>query len=177
MRGNVLVFIASVGLILFSGPQAAFCGDYHSEPYSGSAEFERMRGLKGTWEGKMTMGGEEKTYRVEYRITGGGSAIVETHFPGTPEEMITVYNDNGGNLGLTHYCALKNQPRMELQKSGEKYLDFAFAGGSNIDPAKDPHMHALTITFGDEDTITQKWTLFESGRVKEVSTFTLSRTK
>jgi hypothetical protein len=43
--------------------------------------------------------------RVEYRVTGAGSAVVETLFPGTPHEMVTVYHARKGVLCMTHYCA------------------------------------------------------------------------
>jgi len=49
------------------------------------------------------------------------------------------------------------------------------AGGSGIDPKKDAHMHALTISFVDKDHIIENWTLFENGKEKEVTKLNLSR--
>jgi hypothetical protein len=66
---------------------------------------------------------------------------------------------------------------MGIKSSGEKELEFDFTGGSNIDPKKDAHMHSLIIIFEDNDHITQKWTLFEEGKEKGVTTFTLTRVK
>ena len=54
---------------------------------------------------------------------------------------------------------------------------FNFVGGSNIDPQKDAYMHALSIIFSDSDHITEKWTLFEEGKEKEATIFTLTRVK
>jgi hypothetical protein len=150
-------------------------GEEKGLPYAGSTEFERMKSLVGVWEGTSNMGKEGQTARVEYQLTGGGSAIVETLFPGTPEEMVSVFHDDAGKLVMTHYCMLKNQPRMKLENSGEKTLDFIFTEGSDINPLKDPHMHALGIMFLDKDQIIEKWTMHENGREKHVSTLKLSR--
>ena len=171
--------IASISLLftclLFVVSFVAYAGEGRKAPYSGSKEYERMRGLIGAWEGTSNMGKEGQPIRVEYRLTAGGSAIVETLFPGTPEEMISVYHDSNGKLSMTHYCMLQNQPHMKLLKTGTDRLDFMFAGGSNVDPKKDAHMHALTILFVDKDHIIQNWSFFEGGKEKSVTRLNLSR--
>ena len=174
-RAISLLFILTC--ILFVGSLVAYAGKGPGTPYSGSKEYERMRQLVGVWEGTSNMGKEGQPIRVEYRLTAGGSAIVETLFPGTPEEMISVYYDNKGKLSMTHYCMLRNQPHMKLLKAGVDKLDFMFAGGSGINPQKDAHMHALTISFGDKDHIVQNWTLFENGKEKEATRLNLSRVR
>jgi hypothetical protein len=151
------------------------CGEGRGTPYSGSKEYERMKQLVGAWEGTSNMGKEGQRVRVEYRLTAGGSAIVETLFPGTPEEMISVYHDKKGKLSMTHYCMLQNQPHMKVRKAGADALDFVFAKGSGINPKKDAHMHALTISFVDKDHIVQNWTYFEDGKEKGVTRLNLSR--
>jgi hypothetical protein len=161
--------------LLFVGFFTAYAGERPHLPYSGSKEFERMKELAGVWEGTSNMPKEGAKVRVEYRLSSGGSAIVETLFPGTAEEMISVYHDNKGQLTMTHYCALRNQPRMRLQTADSQSLHFVFADGSNMDPMKDAHMHSLSISFVDNDHIIQKWTLFVDGKEKETSVFELSR--
>jgi hypothetical protein len=64
---------------------------------------------------------------------------------------------------------------MKLRKAGADTLDFVFAKGSGINPKKDAHMHALTISFVDKDHIVQNWTLFENGKEKGVTRLNLSR--
>jgi hypothetical protein len=76
---------------------------------------------------------------------------------------------------MTHYCALRNQPRMKLQKADAQNLHFVFAGGTNIDPKKDSYMGSLTITFVDKNHIIQKWALFKEGKEQEKSIFDLTR--
>ena len=174
MKKSIYALVAGVSLV-FVGLFMAYAAEHPNLPYSGSKEFERMKGLVGVWEGTANMPKEGEKVRVEYRLSSGGSAVVETLFPGKADEMVSVYFDNKGQLTMTHYCALRNQPRMKLQKADAKNLNFMFADGSNIDPKKDAHMHSLTISFVDKDHIIQKWTLFADGKEKGTSVFELSR--
>ena len=68
--------------------------------------------------------------------------------------MVSIYHRDGADLVMTHYCALGNQPRMKADpKSPANQIRFQFAGGTNLDPAKDMHMHEGTLTFVDDDHI------------------------
>jgi hypothetical protein len=175
MKKSIYALVAGVYL-LFVGLVMAYAGEHSHLPYSGSKEFERMKELAGVWEGTSNnMPQEGGKVRVEYRLSSGGSSVVETLFPGTAHEMVSVYYDNKGQLTMTHYCALRNQPRMKLQKADAQNLNFMFVGGTNIDPKKDAYMRSLTITFVDKNHIIEKWTLFENGKEKETSVFELSR--
>jgi len=162
--------------LLLIGSLIAHAGEGKGAPYAGSKGYERMKQLVGVWEGTSNMGKEGQKVRVEYRLTAGGSALVETLFPGTPEEMISVYyDDSKGRLSMTHYCMLQNRPSMKLQNTGGDTLAFVYAKGSGIDPKKDAHMHALTISFTDKDHVVENWTYFEAGKEKGVTTLNLSR--
>jgi hypothetical protein len=174
MKKSIFALMAG-GYLLFVGLFLAYAGEHSQLPYSGSKEFERMRELVGVWEGTSNMPKEGEKVRVEYRLSSAGSSVVETLFPGTTHEMISVYYDVKGKLTMTHYCALRNQPRMEIQNADPKNLHFMFVDGGNIDPMKDAHMHSLTISFVDKDHIIQKWTLVVDGKEKETSVFELSR--
>jgi len=176
MKKSIYAVIAG-GFLLFLGLSVAYGGEGSSSPYSGSKGFERMKELAGVWEGTSNMPKEGEKARVEYRLSSGGSSIVETLFPGTPHEMVSVYFDNKGQLTMTHYCALRNQPRMKLQKADAQNLNFVFVGGTNMDSKKDAYMRSLTITFVDKNHIIEKWTLFAGGKEKETSVFELSRAK
>ena len=69
-------------------------------------------------------------------------------------EMMSVYHLDKGDLLMTHYCVLGNQPRMKADpKSPANQIRWQFAGGTNFDPAKDMHMHEATLTFIDADRI------------------------
>ena len=87
MRKFATLVIAVV-CFSFTGPHAAYAGEYQPGQYTGSKEFERMKPLVGAWEGIADMGKEGEKVRVDYRMTAGSSALVETLSPGTPEEMV-----------------------------------------------------------------------------------------
>jgi hypothetical protein len=100
-----------------------------------------------------------------YKVTAAGSVVHETLFPGAPHEMVTVYHLDRGSLVLTHYCAAGNQPLMKADpNSPPNRIDFKFAGGTNLDPAKDMHMHEGSITFVDDDHIEWKWIGYQNGK-------------
>ena len=156
------------------------------QPYQGSAEFERMKGLVGVWEGDMPMKGkkEEMTeehakmmqkMRVSYHLTAGGSAILETFGPGTPMEMVSVYHDRSGKLSMTHYCMLGNQPRMDLQATEDGKILFMFSEDNELDAAKGMHMHSMALSMVDKDNIVQRWTMFQDGEAQEAHDMHLGR--
>ncbi len=82
MRKLASLLIAAVCFAL-AGPFVTLAGEHHPAPYIGSPEFERLKQLAGVWEGTSDMGKEGEKVRVEYRLTAGGSALVETLFPGS----------------------------------------------------------------------------------------------
>ena len=124
------------------------------EPKKGSAEFEKMKTLVGTWKGKTDMGQGPIDMTITYRLIAGGSFLEEKVFEGTPNEMVTMYYDQAGKLAMTHYCMFGNRPGMLLTASDEKTIKLDFDKMCGVDPAKESHMHALTISFDDANTIT-----------------------
>src|SRR2546423_9204119 len=115
---------------------------------------EKMKKLAGTWlaadkDGKPT----EQVVSI-IKVTAGGSAVHETLFPGQPHEMVSIYTVDGPDLVMTHYCVLGNQPRMKAEPiSSSNRIVFRFAGGTNLNPAKDKHMHEAILTFVGDDRI------------------------
>jgi hypothetical protein len=163
-------------LCVFAISVNLFAGEQPAAPKA-SSDFDRMKSLVGTWKGKADMGQGMMEFTVEYRLISGGSAIEERIFAGTPKEMLTIYHDRKGKLALTHYCMLGNQPGMVLKSADPKSLKFDFDPKCGVDEKSEMHMHALTITFDDADTITQDWKLFQDGKMKESHPFTLKRVK
>lgn len=149
--------------------------EHHMSPVTGSKELEKLKTLVGTWQGTTVMDGKEMPISVTYETSSNGSVVVETLFPGTPHEMVSVYYDENGKLGMTHYCAMSNQPHMTLDKSSDTEIDLVFASGTNLNPAKDGYMHDVSFEFKDDNSFVQEWTSFENGKEKEVATFTFSR--
>jgi len=175
-RGRLRQCLSSCGVALLGVALQLSAGE-PGKPYKGSAEFERMKSLVGTWKGQADMGQGPMELKVEYRLVSGGSAIEERIFAGTPKEMVTMYHDKGGKLALTHYCMLANRPGMLLQAADDKSLRFDFDPSCGVEAGSETHMHALTITFENADTITQNWKLFAEGKAKDDHPFTLKRVK
>jgi len=146
-------------------------------PAQASPEFQRMKSLVSAWKGTADMGDGPKEFTVEYRVVSGGSSLEERVFAGTPKEMVTMYYDRKGKLGLTHYCMLGNRPGMLLKSADAKSIVFDFDPKCGVDAKSEMHMHALTITFEGADTINQIWKLYEDGKPKDNASFTLKRVK
>lgn len=133
-------------------------------PVPGAAEqFERLKRLEGDWIALAGEGDAPAGTRVSYRVTSGGTALVETVFCGTPHEMATVYYLDNGALALVHYC-LGNQPRMlALESEDADVVRFEFAGGANIGSATS-HMHAAELRFTSDARLDTRWTQWKDGR-------------
>ena len=123
-------------------------------PAASHPGLERLKKLAGTWVASDKDGKPTDQVVSVIKVTAAGSAVQETLFPGQPHEMVSVYHLDRGDLVMTHYCALGNQPRMKADpKSPPNQIRFEFAGGTNLDPAKDMHMHEGTLTCIDDDHI------------------------
>ncbi len=144
---------------------------------AGSPEFERMKTLVGSWTGKADMGQGPIDMNIQYRLLAGGTVLEERCFIGTPNEMVTMYYDNGGKLAMTHYCVLGNRPGMKLKASDAKSITFDFDATCGINPKKESHMHALSITFDDADTITSSCKAIMDGKEMAEKPTTLKRVK
>ena len=143
----------------------------------GSPEFERMKTLVGTWTGKTDMGEGPIDITLQYRLLAGGSVLEERCFAGTPKEMVTMYYDQNGKLAMTHYCVFGNRPGMLLKASDSQSIKLDFDATCGIDPKKESHMHALTITFDDADTITTSCKAIMDGKEMPEHPTTLKRVK
>jgi hypothetical protein len=136
-----------------------------------------MKSLVGTWTGKADMGEGPVEMTVQYRVLAGGSVLEERCFIGTPHEMVSMYYDQNGRLAMTHYCVMGNRPGMLLKSSDSKAIRFDFDKTCGIDPTKESHMHALTITFDDADTFTTSCKAIMNGSEMEEKPVTMKRVK
>ncbi|WP_010582484.1 hypothetical protein [Schlesneria paludicola] len=154
------------GLIVV-GLSFAVTGDdkhNHSSDGTKNAGLEKMKSLVGTWVTPDKDGKPTDEIVSVIKLTAGGTAIHETLFPGQPHEMVSIYTADGPDLVMTHYCMLGNQPRMKAStKSLGNKINFEFAGGSNLDPKKDKHMHSAILTIVDADHIEVDGTGWENG--------------
>ena len=138
------------------------------------AAFEKLKGLAGTW---TVEGMGDEPSEITYEVTAGGSAVLETYFPGTSKEMLSVYHLDGDDLVMTHYCMIGNQPRMRLDRDASTLddLHFAFDGGTNLDPSKDMHMHEAEYIIKDADHLESRCTGWTDGKAAGCTPFEMTR--
>jgi hypothetical protein len=149
--------------LLLSFSLASRGGDKPGAPPA-NAGLEKMKKLVGTWVAADKDGKPTDQVVSVIKLTAGGSAVHETLFPGQPKEMVSVYTVDGPDLIMTHYCVLGNQPRMKADpNSTPNQIVFRFVGGTNLDPAKDKHMHEATLTIVGDDRIEVQGTGWENG--------------
>ncbi len=173
---TLLTFAISMIFALTIAPQAEESQEHKMPPpYEGSKELQQMKQLAGTWTGTHKMGDMDHEIQVTYETTANGSAVIEKSFPGTSHEMVSVYYDDADTMTMVHYCALNNQPKMAVANSADGKIDLKFKDGSNIDPEKTPHMHDLSITFKDDNTVVQEWTMYGDGKEAGSTVITLTR--
>jgi hypothetical protein len=139
----------------------------------GKTAFARLKSLSGDWTGPEMMGHK---LNQNYRVIAGGSAVMETCFPGTKMEMVSLYYLKGDSLEMSHYCMLGNQPHMRLntRKSSADTLVFDFAGGDNIS-STNGHMHAATLHIAGRNKIEMTGTLKMKGKPDMTCNSTLVR--
>ena len=141
-----------------------------------SAEFEKIKGLVGKWRGAMAgKDGEPLPAEVEYKLTSGGTAVVEVLSPNSPHEMHSIYYNQNGKLAMTHYCMLGNRPVLALKPSEGAEINLDLDPSSGINVASEPHMHALKIRQPEPDHVIQEWTYYENGQAVGTSTFDFKR--
>ena len=111
--------------------------------------FQRLVGLQGTWEGMY----EKYPMRLTYTIVSDGAAVMES-METDGSNMVTIYHVYGDKLMATHYCKMKNQPRMVASvPSGEiNQLDFQFIDGTNLGKS---YTTDISIKFLGADQIEQ----------------------
>ncbi len=176
VRGTLVLGLVLVAHLTIAAEPAAPVSPAAATTPSAAAAFDRLKSLAGDWAG--TVGDANgPPASITYRVTAAGSAVVETLFPGTPHEMVTVYHRDGDALVLTHYCAAGNQPRMRLDPAASttERLVFAFAGGTNLNPAVDAHMHSGELRLVGPDRLEEDWASYKDGKQTSTHRFLITR--
>ena len=144
----------SLLLILFSLPTLAAHRD-------AVEAFKQLSALVGDWSGKSASGREHK---VNYRLSAGGSVLVETWSLSSGRESMTLYHLDGESLMATHYCPQGNQPRLVLMPGSEK-MQFAFLDGTHLQVAGKSHQHSFWLQIDDNDHFQRNEIYVENGVV------------
>jgi hypothetical protein len=148
---------------------AASCSTYRNHHVraegASDAHFQLFKELEGNWYYVDENGDPTDELALSYELIGNETTVVERVFPGEGHEMVTMYYKDGGNLMLTHYCALGNQPTMiEMPTDSQRVVIFEFYRGTNLDPSKDKYMHDAKFEFLDVDRIRSTWRLYNEGK-------------
>ena len=123
-----------------------------------------LKTLPGTWEGPGMEGdGQHDKVRVDFKITGGGSAVMSEILG--HDDMISMFHLDGDRLLLTHYCAVGNQPRMQASMSPDgKTLTFNYLDATNLSSPNAGHMQKMILTILDENHHTEEWVFVDHGK-------------
>ena len=145
-------------------------------PLAFGGDFDRLVQLEGEWVRADEKGQPSNDEVVSiWRVTAAGTTVMETLFPGSEHEMVTAFHTAGDEqLAMTHYCAGGNQPRMVAAADGG-VIEFVHDGGDNVPNEDVPHMHAMTLTFVDENHVIAHWSHYANGEEDHSMTFDLVR--
>lgn len=141
-------------------------GERAAPPLSVGAQeqFQRIVALEGSW---FAADGSTDDPDLVYELTSGGSAVLETVFPGQSHEMRTLYFIESGALTLVHYCALGNRPRMVADDWDADSLHFTLDGDGGLGSVNEMHMHSALFEFKGPDAFRTTWALFDKGTMTE----------
>ena len=134
-----------------------------AERSGAAAAFERLKSLRGEWNG--VQGGTEVT--VTYTLTADGSALMEELRPSNQPVMITMFTVDGDRLLATHYCSAGNQPHMatdSIREVPDKRLAFSLVRVTGLTTPEDWHNTGLVMIFEDADHLRQEWTYQYEGK-------------
>ena len=128
---------------------------------SAANAFKQLSSLVGAWEGKFEDG---RSHSVSYRLTAGGTVLVETWTLGPGRESMTLYHMDGETLVADHYCPQGNTPRLVLTKGGgADRLSFVFRDGTNLQVKGKSHQHAFWIKLNGQNSFVRGETYVENG--------------
>lgn len=130
-----------------------------------AAMLDRIKSLAGEWEAPDEKG--QSRVATIYTVTSAGSAVREVMLPGTGHEMTNMYTMNGGDLVMTHYCAMGNQPHLVAHSAGPDRITMKMDSVGNFTAPDDMYMGELTIVFVDDNHIRQEWRSYQSGKLSE----------
>ena len=143
-----------------------------------AASLDTIKALAGDWVAAEQAGDPAAPVQSSIRVTSAGHAVLETLFPGTAHEMVTIYHMDGTELVLTHYCSAGNQPHYKASRGASEHeLIYTCQGGANIRSADDAHMHEGRLTIVDEHHFRSEWKMFEKGACTETASFDLVRVR
>ncbi len=173
---KVMGVLGVCGMAVAAG--LVFAGDEScpTPPAPTDTRFVAITKLAGDWQTDMDGDGTMEG-ACSFRVTSGGHAVLETMFPGTDHEMLTIYCMDHGKLRVTHYCTLGNAPSMVASAGDAKRMVFDYDSGANVTPGSGNYMGGLALDIKDADHFDASWTHYEAGKKVDPVTFSWSRKK
>lgn len=168
-------FLSIAVLVLFAAVPHA---EEPVKAVKATPNLDAIKKLAGDWyevdkDGKVT----DKLIS-QIRVTAGGSAVRDTIFPNTDMEMVSIYTQEGPDLFMTHYCVLRNAPKLKAETgTSPNAIVFKCVGGANVDLEKSTFMGKATLTVLDADHITIAGEKCENGKYCECGSMKLARKK
>lgn len=150
--------------------------------YAGYHAFAALKQLVGDWRAQAPPG--QLSPVIRFRTEERDSVLSETFFPGTPEQMVTMYHLDGPNLVATHYCTTGNQPQLKLNAAESKIAApsgsvgsyvFEYVGATNLRGNNDVHMGGYTLTVIDDNHIASIHTLYKGSLLLDSGKTTFER--
>lgn len=145
---------------------------------AGYDAFAALKKLEGDWRAEGAI--------IRFSTEERDSVVSETFFPGTQEQMVTMYHLDGPNLVATHYCTAGNQPQLKLNVAESKipgpgssagsYV-FDYVGASNLRGNNDSHMGGYTLTVIDDHHIASTHTVYKGPLLLDTGKTILERIK
>jgi hypothetical protein len=170
--------LSSLCVLLLSCTSMTFAGSEHADT-SATAQaamrtadaptaadvFAKLATLAGDWSGTFDNG---RAHRVNYRLSAGGTVLVETWTLAPGRESITMYYLDGEDLFATHYCPQGNQPRLRwIPAANPGRFDFALKDGGNLSIPGGWHQHLMWLRLDAADSFSRSETYVENGSTAE----------
>ncbi len=129
-------------------------------PASAQSTFQQLKTLQGEWQVDF---GEKNAPQVTVRfdVFANGSVLRETSFPGTSNEMITLFHLDGDTVVSTHYCAGGNQSTVRAPAHSTKEIVFPQAAVTNLAPGGS-YMRLERVEFVTPDTVRFIWSSMDA---------------
>lgn len=154
---------AAVAVLFFVACLSALAKPVGSKTAAAATRFDQFKALVGDWTDAAGPKGTAQTIR--FRLSSGGSVVQEVYFPDTDHEMINMITRDGSDIVLVHYCMMGNQPRMKASdKASGNIAAFKFVSAGNLKSENDMHMHNVTFTFVDANTLKETWVSYKDGK-------------
>ena len=193
MRSQFLIVgVTLLGAGLYCGPAAGDeerSGDKLTVPEGQPKEImAKLSKLEGDWVLLDENGEETGVIGSKFRVTpaGSGLMVLEEMFPDSLDghETINVYQADGERVLITHYCAVANQPQVEVRSTDdENRLELNFDGITNQPSPDADHMRQAEYIFHGEvrqaeyifhgkNRLTTRWRSMTDGKLSDENSIT-----